>query len=100
MQSAPIVHSIDVVLDRADQALLIDALTGEPSLRDADNLALLHSIFFHRVFGNITPITKDVLDVTFVHLILPSTLTCIAVGRRSRAADVDRVKGERIRQFP
>jgi Autophagy-related protein 101 len=29
--------------------------------------ALLHSIFFHRVFGNIQPLTHDILDVTFVY---------------------------------
>lgn len=28
--------------------------------------ALLHSIFFHRIFGNIQPLTRDILDVTFV----------------------------------
>jgi len=54
MPSPAVLHSIDVVLDRTDQALLADCLSS-----------LLHSIFFHRIFGNIQPLTRDILDVTF-----------------------------------
>jgi hypothetical protein len=61
-----ILHTIDIVLDRTDKTFLIDALDGETFCGYVDHLAIVHSIFFHRIFGNVVPLSRDVLDVTFV----------------------------------
>ena len=68
MPSIPVVHSIDIILDRTDPALLLESLQGKKSW-DKNILTLkglLHSIFFHRIFGNVQPLTREILDVTFV----------------------------------
>jgi len=76
MPPSPAIHSIDITLDRTDPSLLTDSLKGtcRTSLLSFFQchslfLALLHSTFFHRVFGNIQPLTRDILDVTFVPLL-------------------------------
>jgi hypothetical protein len=66
MPSSPVIQSIDVVLDRTDQTLLVESIKGS-TLWYLLILALLHSIFFHRVFGNVQPLTRDIFDVTFVY---------------------------------
>lgn len=89
MPSTPVVHSIDIVLDRTDQVLVAESLNGMLSfLKGVLTLALLHSIFFHRIFGNIQPLTREILDVTFVPS-LPTKLI-LAIHRRSRSRTIDR----------
>jgi hypothetical protein len=65
MPAPPVIQSIDVVLDRTDQTLLVESIKGR-SVMFWLTLAILHSIFFHRVFGNVHPQTRDIFDVTFV----------------------------------
>ena len=58
-------------------------------------LALLHSIFFHRVFGNIQPLTRDILDVTFVPLLPPYSKQdtyLVAIHRWSRSGISNRLQ--------
>ena len=64
------IHSIDVTLDRTEQSLLTDSLNGNTpiSRKGGSFIALLNGVFFHRVFGNVQPLTRDIFDVTFVPL--------------------------------
>jgi len=73
-----VIQSIDVVLDRTDPALLIESIK-----------ALLHSIFFHRVFGNVQPLTRDILDVTFPYTDDPDLESLIDSQTRSFLRYID-----------
>jgi len=61
-----VIHSVDITLERTDQALVSETLN-----------AILHSIFFHRIFGNVQPFTRDILDVTFPYADDPDLQTLI-----------------------